>query len=258
MAYKVKLNTFEGPFDLLVYLIESARMNIYDIKISDITRQYLDYIEVMKDLDVNVASEFMVLAASLIDIKSKMLLPRKVTEEGEIVAEDPRTELVQKLLEYKKFKNAAEILMSKEEESLHIYSKPQEDLAPFTGEVDESLSLTVEQFMKAFDGFINKKKKQSELQRDFQRKEENRVSAESRINFFIDEVFQYGSVKSASFFDSVPDKKDKYDYALSFSSVLEMMRQRRITGEQKKVFADIILSPTENLMTGVEVEKIDE
>ena len=105
MSYRVKLNVFEGPFDLLVYLIEHAEMSIYDIQISEIVKQYMEHVKAMQITDVNVSSEFMVLAAALLEIKSKMLLPRAVPEEGSAeVAEDPRTQLVAKLLEYKKFK----------------------------------------------------------------------------------------------------------------------------------------------------------
>ena len=103
MRYKVKTNIFEGPFDLLVYLIENARMSIYDIKVSEITAQYIKHIEEMEKMDVLLASEFMVLAATLIDIKSKMLLPKQIDEEESGIGEDPRTELVQKLIVYKKF-----------------------------------------------------------------------------------------------------------------------------------------------------------
>ena len=100
MSYRVKLNVFEGPFDLLVYLIEHAQMNIYDINITDITRQYLDYIDDMKNADIAVSSEFMVLASALLEIKSRMLLPRPTTGGGEeSMMEDPRTELVSKLLD---------------------------------------------------------------------------------------------------------------------------------------------------------------
>ena len=101
--YKVKLKSFEGPFDLLVYLIENAEMSIYDIKISEITNQYLAYLKEMEERDVALASEFMVLASSLIEIKSKMILPRATEDGQEIVGEDPRTELVARLLEYKRF-----------------------------------------------------------------------------------------------------------------------------------------------------------
>ena len=110
MSYKVSLQTFEGPFDLLVYLIENAQMSIYDIKIAEITKQYMEYIETMKSMDVLVATEFMVLAATLIDIKSKMLLPRTATIDGTYIDEDPRSELVERLLEYKKYKRGADFL----------------------------------------------------------------------------------------------------------------------------------------------------
>ena len=93
MSYKVKLDIFEGPFDLLVYLIENAEMNIYDIQVSKITNQYLAYIDQMKTLDVTLASEFMVLAAALIEIKSKMLLPRIKSEGEGLIDEDPRADI---------------------------------------------------------------------------------------------------------------------------------------------------------------------
>ncbi|MBR5489229.1 MAG: segregation/condensation protein A, partial [Firmicutes bacterium] len=142
MSYKVKLQTFEGPFDLLVYLIENAQMSIYDIKISEITSQYLAYIQTMQETDVYVASEFMVLASALIEIKSKMILPRMVDATGGgVVEEDPRTELVQRLLEYKRFKQAAEILAEQEERCSHIYEKPQEDISAYLEEPDEYLRL---------------------------------------------------------------------------------------------------------------------
>ena len=110
MSYKVKIDQFEGPFDLLVYLIETSEMNIYDIQVAAITRQYMDYIQEMQRLDVEVATEFMVLAAVLIEIKSKMLLPR-IKPEGVAGGEgDPREELVERILEYKRFKRAAALL----------------------------------------------------------------------------------------------------------------------------------------------------
>ncbi len=102
MAIPVKLEAFEGPLDLLLHLIEKNKIDIYDIPIVEITAQYLDYIKQMQERDMNIMSEFLVMAATLVDIKCKMLLPREVNEEGE--EEDPRAELVQKLLEYKLYK----------------------------------------------------------------------------------------------------------------------------------------------------------
>ena len=131
MGYKVKLQAFEGPFDLLVYLIENARMNIYDIRVSEITAQYLDYIEQMQQMDVTVSSEFMVLAAELIELKSRMLLPRSNPETGEVVAEDPRTELVARILEYKTFKTLSGYLAEREEHGFMVREKPQEDISQY-------------------------------------------------------------------------------------------------------------------------------
>ena len=102
MGIPVKLPVFEGPLDLLLHLIDKNKIDIYDIPIVEITEQYMDYIRQMQQEDLNVMSEFMVMAATLLDIKCKMLLPREVNEEGE--EEDPREELVQKLLEYKMYK----------------------------------------------------------------------------------------------------------------------------------------------------------
>jgi segregation and condensation protein A len=129
MSYKVKLDVFEGPFDLLVYLIENAEMSIYDIQVSEITSQYLEYVDQIKSLDVELAGEFMVLAAALIEIKSKMLLPRMKAEDNkELTEEDPRAELVQRILEYKEIKKGAEYLAIQEEQNSRVLTKPQEGL----------------------------------------------------------------------------------------------------------------------------------
>ena len=105
MSLSVKLEVFEGPLDLLLHLIEKKKVDIYDIPIVEITNQYLDYIKALKSQDMNVMSEFLVMAATLVDIKCRMLLPKEVNEEGE--EEDPRAELVEKLLQYKMYKYMA-------------------------------------------------------------------------------------------------------------------------------------------------------
>ena len=104
MSYKVRLPIFEGPFDLLVYLIENAQMSIYDIQVSEITSQYLDYISAMQEQNINLSTEFMVLAAELIEIKSKMMLPRPEMAEDLVGVEDPRSQLAARLLAYKQCK----------------------------------------------------------------------------------------------------------------------------------------------------------
>ncbi len=251
MSYKVKLNIFEGPFDLLVYLIENAKMSIYDIRVSEITSQYLTFVEEMKKTDVLVASEFMVLAATLIDIKSKMLLPRMTMDGSESEYEDPRTALVQKLLEYKKFKGASEMLTSREAQTLRVFEKPKEDLSPYMNEPDELLTLDINQFIRAFNDFIVKKRKVDEIRRNYQRDERHRITTEARIDL-ITELLAKEKDKTFSFFEFIPDKKNPYDAALSFVSILEMLKQRKINATQKSIFGDITIQATEYLMTGLE------
>ena len=247
MGYKVKLNVFEGPFDLLVYLIEHAQMSIYDIEISEITSQYLSYMEEMKRLDVPLASEFLVLAAALIEIKSKMLLPRTAPGGEEAEFEDPRSELVEKLLEYKRFKLLAEMLRKQEESGLRTMEKPQEDLSVYTGEPDEYLKLDLRQFVAAFDLFLRKKKKEEEIRRHHIQTEKQKATAEARMED-IREYFLEHVGEEADFKELVQKKEDKYDIALTFSSVLEMMKENRLDADQKYIYGDITVRATERLL----------
>ena len=246
MAYKVRLDVFEGPFDLLVYLIESARMSIYDIQVSEITSQYIAYIEEAQKMDVEVSSEFMVLAAELIDIKSKMLLPRTKVDPGDPDIEDPRTDLAMRLLEYKRFKAASRMLREGEEHSRLIYEKPQEDISEYTESPDEYLKLDIDQFVKAFDNFLMRKKKIEDIKRRYEKIERQKISAAKRRSFIRD-LFRADPNKKIPFSETVQDRTDRYDIALSFSSVLEMVKKNRLTAEQKRLFGEIMVAATERI-----------
>lgn len=256
MSYKIKLDIFEGPFDLLVYLIENARMSVYDIQVSEITDQYIKYIENMKTLDVNLATEFMVLAAELIEIKSKMLLPRMKADGETILEEDPRTELVQRILEYKRFKAAAELLEIQEEQSQRIFVKPKEDLAPYTKEADEYLNLDLNQFVKAFHLFLQKKKKLEEIKRNYAKVERQKISIETRIEY-IKNMFRLKEQKKLNFKDLLTADSNRYEVVLTFTSMLEMIRQKAITVRQNVNFGEIYLSLLEKEKNG-EKEKPEE
>lgn len=238
MAYKVKIDIFEGPFDLLVYLIENAEMSIYDIQVSKITSQYLEYVERMQNTDVVVATEFMVLAAALIEIKSKMLLPRSTPVDDGVVEEDPRTELVAKILEYKKFKLAAETLEHQEELRMQCFEKPKEDLAPYTNETDEYLTLDIKQFVASFNLFLRKKQRIEEVRKHYTRVERQKQSIEMKIEHIVG-FFKNHSLKKAFFKELLNKESDRYDVVVTFASMLEMIRQRLIKVEQKSAFADI-------------------
>lgn len=247
MGYRIKLNVFEGPFDLLVYLIEHAEMNIYDIRISEITNQYMQYVEEMKNADINVSSEFMVLAAALLEIKSKMLLPRTVSEDGSAgIMEDPRTELVEKLVEYKRFKAISEMLEARREEAAMYLEKPQEDLTEYTGEPDEYLSLDIDKFKLAFELFLQRKKRLEEIQEHHKRSEKQRITTELRMEG-IAGFFRRNEVSETNFKNLVQNQKDMYDVAVTFSSVLEMMKARRLDAYQKYLFGDITVKATEHI-----------
>ena len=249
MSYKVKLQSFEGPFDLLVYLIENAEMSIYDIEISKITGQYLEYIRAMEEMDINVSTEFMVLASSLIEIKSKMILPR-ISEIGDgVVDEDPRAELVSRILEYKRFKRAAEILEEREEYASRIYQKPQEDISQYLEQPDEYLSLDLKQFASAFASFVEKKQRIETVRKHYTRIEREKASMESRISFIanklrktLGKVFKFGEL--------VPNTKDKYDVVVTFISLLEMAKQRVVNVKQTSTYGVIEIEAGERIDEG--------
>lgn len=239
MTYKVKLDIFEGPFDLLVYLIENAEMSIYDIKISQITQQYIDHILIMEEYSIEVASEFMVLAATLIEIKSKMLLPRPKLEGEEGIYEDPRAELVQRIIEYKKYKNASMNLEANEEEMLKIHFKPREDLAQFTKEADEYLDLDISQFVKAFNLFIQKKKKIEEVTKQYSKVYREKTSVEDKMKEIRVLIKQN---KKVTFSEIVSDPLDKYEVIITFISVLELIRLKSLKVVQNSNFGEIFLT----------------
>ncbi len=242
--YKVKLKSFEGPFDLLVYLIENAEMSIYDIKISEITNQYLACVREMEEQDVTLASEFMVLASSLIEIKSKMILPR-ASEDGQgSVEEDPRSELVERLLEYKRFKELSQMLREREERSFNIFEKPKEDISQYLENPDEYLSLDLKEFASAFRLFIQKKQRVEAVRKHYTRIERERASMEKRISYILQQV--RGKIGQVfSFKDFIKDKKDRYDVVVTFMSLLEMAKARAVRVEQRKIYGDIEVSAGE-------------
>lgn len=246
MSYKVKLQTFEGPFDLLVYLIENAEMRIYDIQISEITSQYLDYIDTMRALDVYVASEFMVLAAELIEIKSRMILPRTTTAGEPLIEEDPRQALVARLLEYKKFKKAAEMLQTQETKTADCFEKPQEDFSAYFSQPDEYLRLDLHQFANAFHLFLSRKQRVEAVRSHYTRVERERAKMEERMQEII-EVVRRRVGQIFSFKTFIRHKRDRYDVVVTFMSLLEMAKNRLIRVEQTSTYGDIQVSAGENV-----------
>jgi len=234
--YKVKLESFEGPFDLLVYLIERARMSIFDIQVSEITTQYLAYIEEMKAQDVSVAQEFMVLAAELIELKSRMLLPVEAEAAEEIDKEDPRANLVSRILEYKQYKEMAHFLDDQIDVASHIHAKPQEDIKAYRGEDDILLKGDMQQFVDAFLLFISKKKRTEEMRQRYERIERQRVSVEVRIGQIRD--FFRKKLK-VLFSEMIANDKSRFNKVVTFMGLLELLKQGEVSAQQEERYGDI-------------------
>ena len=238
--YKVRIDKFEGPFDLLVYLIQNAKMDIYDIRVAEITEQYIAYLKEMGELNVEVSSEFIVLAAVLIRLKSRMLLPR-VNEIGEIVIdEDPRMELASRLAEYVRTKKIAEMLQERIEANECVHEKPAEDMSIYLDSPDELLKTDIEQFVSAFNAFLQKKKRVADVKKRYQRIKRDRASIEERINYMSMIIKDRVSVgESIDFARLVPEDADRYDVTLSFMSLLEMIKMQEVDAKQDRNYGNI-------------------
>ncbi|MDR2088459.1 MAG: segregation/condensation protein A, partial [Clostridiales Family XIII bacterium] len=225
------------PFDLLCYLIENAEMNIYDIQVSQITNSYLSYMEEMRMRDPALGGEFMVLAASLIELKSKMLLPRT----GAAAAgadEDPRSELVTKLLLYRKFKEAAAFLSEREERAALLFEKPAEDLQAYTNEQDAYLRMEPARFARAFRAFLTGKQRMDEIRRHYARTENRRETAEARMSF-IKALFARKRVGRLRFWELLRHRDDRAEKVVTFVALLEMIRNKTVRARQRGSFAEI-------------------
>ncbi|MFS0863496.1 segregation/condensation protein A [Fredinandcohnia sp. 179-A 10B2 NHS] len=244
--YNVKIDTFEGPLDLLLHLINRLEIDIYDIPVSEITEQYLFYIHTMKELQLDIASEYLVMAATLLAIKSKMLLPKQEEEllDEEIdmdYEEDPREELMNRLIEYRKYKEAAEDLKVLEEERSQIFTKPPSDLSEYAKDisVDRSLDVNLYDMLGAFQKLLRRKKLQKPLSTRITRQE---IPIEKRMEEIVKELRGFKGKKK--FTDLFP-YHDKNHIVVTFLAILELMKNNMIFIEQQNNFSDIFISSLE-------------
>lgn len=240
MVYQIKLQNFEGPFDLLFHLIEKAEVDIYDIPIAEITRQYLEYINEMESLDLEVASEFIVMAATLIQIKSKMLLPKETNPLDEITAdgEDPRAELVERLLEYKKFKEVSQILKDSEERGLNIIYKNAEIIDDIP-EDEILINISLQEIVNAFKDIIKRYKESQDVNSHL---EQQVIREEYTVDDKIDYIREY--IKNNSkvcFKDLFLNSVNKLEIIITFLALLELIRLREIIISQEKTYDDIFI-----------------
>lgn len=236
-----KLEHFQGPLDLLLHLIEKNKVNIYDIPIAEITNQYLEYVRHMEREDLNLVSEFLVMAATLLDIKSRMLLPREKDEEGEEI--DPRDELVRRLLEYKTFRCMAQELALREDGAERILYKPA-TIPPEVARYEPPLDLdqlldglTLARLQRIFQQVMKRREdKVDPIRSRFGTIRKEPVSLEQKIA----QVLSYAEEKKhCSFRSLLQSQPDKLDVVVTFLAVLELMKMGRIRLKQEELFGEI-------------------
>ncbi|MFH1847549.1 MAG: segregation/condensation protein A [Candidatus Omnitrophota bacterium] len=238
MSYKIKLNIFEGPLDLLLFLIKKEKIDIYDIPILKITDQYIEYLDLMKMLDLEIAGEFLVMAATLVHIKSKLLLPQE--EDGLLEEEeDPREDLVRRLLEYKKYKEAALSLREMHEESKNIFMRKGEGGKGkiISAEGEEYFEASLFDLITAFKKVLGKVSKKA-----FHKVIKNRFTVRDKIH----EIYHMFTKRSVvRFFSLFQDANDKDEMIVTFLAVLELVKMREIFIVQKEMFEEfeIIRNP---------------
>lgn len=247
MELEVKLEAFEGPLDLLLHLIEKNKVDIYDIPIVTITEQYLDYVSKMPKDDLDLASEFLVMAATLIDIKSKMLLPKEVDENGEEI--DPRAELVEKLIEYKMYKYAATELRDMQlYAGKSLYKEPTipDDVSKYQQPIDLDELLKDVDLSKLNDIFQMVLKRQVDkidpVRSKFGKIEMEEVSLPDKIEYVSTTIKKR---KKCSFKQLLEQSKSKVEVIVSFLAILELIKIGEIEVHQDNTFGDIYIDSIE-------------
>lgn len=244
MSLNVKLQVFEGPLDLLLHLIEKNKVDIYDIPICLITEQYLDYIKSMEREDLNITSDFLVMAATLLDIKSKMLLPVEVNEEGE--EEDPRAELVEKLIEYKMYKYMSFELKDRQVDAVKNVFKPQ-TLPPEIADYHEPIDydklvgdIDLSKLNQIFKSMMRRQvDKVDPVRSKFGKIEKDEVNLEEKTEY-IENYIRFH--KSFSFRDLLEKQRSKMDLVVTFLIILEMIKIGKIMIAQEELFDDILIT----------------
>ncbi|MCI8453103.1 MAG: segregation/condensation protein A [Lachnospiraceae bacterium] len=241
MELSYKLETFEGPLDLLLHLIEKNKVNIYDIPIAEITDQYLDYVSHMEKRSLDVVSEFLVMAATLLDIKARMLLPREVNEEGE--EEDPRAELVARLLEYKLYKYMSMEFRDMEVDADQVFYKTPtipKEVAKYEQPVDLDKLLhdvTLTKLQCIFEAVMRRQQdKIDPVRSSFGTIKKEPVSLEEKLFSVMEYAREH---RTFSFRGLLERSRDKTEVVVTFLALLELMKVGRIRLTQEKLFDDM-------------------
>ena len=226
---KIKIGDFAGPLDLLLFLIKQEQANIFDIPIARITEKYLEYVRLMKRLDIAVAADFLVMAATLIEIKSKMLLPRDPFAGPEEELEDPRRELADRLLEYEQFKSAAGMLYERSTVEQAIFTRGPIESDDNNAEIDASVFDILTVFQKIMARHVD------EIKMEIHREE---ISLADMMRALKRRIFETGELSLLAFFEEMHSKRE---LVTAFIAVLEIVRTEGVRLLQDTTFGDIIL-----------------
>lgn len=235
MHYKVTIDNFDGPLDLLLHLIKENDIDIYDIKIEEITKQYLEYIKVMKDLNLSIASEYLVMASELIEMKSKMLLPKPKLLEDDEYEEDPREVLIEKLLAYKQYKEITSEFKNLELERKTFLTKEPNNLNEYVRESSDNDKLEIGDLINAFNEFLKRKDLEKPITTKITNKE---LSIAEKVIRIRDILKKRKRINFKELFDNVTKK----EVIVNFLSILEMIKKDEILVEQNSNFDNIIIS----------------
>jgi len=247
MKYEIKIESFEGPLDLLLHLISVHELDIYDIPITEVTNQYIEFLDQMKELDLEIASEFIVMAATLIEIKSKMLLPDNTFDKELLNFEldDPRAELVNKLVEYRLYRNASVFLKDREDFRIEGIVKDQENINQYKQEEEETLEeIDVAILKKAVAEVIRKiKTVDKERMLFFKSMKKDTYTVKDKISY-IGSLFT-DSVKKLNFNALFSQDTTKEEVICTFLALLEMLKLKHVSIKQEGSFSEITVFPKE-------------
>lgn len=233
--FKLTINDFEGPLDLLLHLVKESKMDIYDLQIEKITKQYIDFIESMKNLDIDIASEYLVMATSLVHIKSKMLVNIKDEEEEETQEEiTTKEELERRLIEYEEYKRLSEDFKELESKRQEVFTKLPESLSEYREEIELNTDTTLDDLIKAFEDFLSRQK----FTKPLDTKITTRELSITRRSKEIRNIIKYK--KKVDFFELFEEITKPY-IVVTFLSILEMAKTGEINIKQDKNFDNIII-----------------
>lgn len=234
MEYKIKIDEFEGPLDLLLHLIKESNIDIYDIKISEITEQYLDYIKAMEQLNLSIASEYLVMAAELIEIKSKSLLPSKSEDENDEFEEDPKEILIRRLIDYKHYKEITATFKELEQERSQIFTKLPSNVYEYkddnTPRESQSVSLLLDAFASFLEGNEYKKPIHTKI-----------TTSEVSVSERISKIRNILNIQKESTFESLFDEWSREYIVATFLAILQMAKEQEIIIDQKDSFNHIYI-----------------